>query len=159
MHKALAVNHNGFYYSEDLALPRRRARRAHRTERGSRLPRGAATLKAKLGQAPEMARAGGDFAPGERAQAVQPKPLDREAAHHRSIDDGAAQRCVAGAACAGQAAHETTGEAIARAGGIVNLLERIPRHGENGVVMHHHGHVLAALDHTSARATLENVVG
>src|SRR2546427_48983 len=60
---------------------------------------GAATLKAKLGQAPERARAGVDFARGERAQAVQPKPLDREAAHHRPIDDGAPQRCVAGAAC------------------------------------------------------------
>src|SRR2546428_13583854 len=99
MHKALAVNHKGFYYSEDLALPRRRAqrpRRAHTTERGSRLPRGAATLKAKLGQAPEMARPGGDFAPGDRQQAGHPNPRDREAAQNEPPADGAGQPRVAG---------------------------------------------------------------
>ncbi len=54
-------------------------------------------------------------------------------------------------------AHEAAGEAIARAGGVVHLLQRKRRHGKDAAVVHHHGAVFAALDHQRLGAELEDM--
>src|SRR5712692_2172868 len=93
------------------------------------------------------------------AQPVQTELFDGKAAQHRAVDHGAAQRCVTLIATSGEMAHEATGKAVARTGGIMRFFERECWNAEDPTLVHHHGAVFAALHNQRRRTHLENVLG
>src|SRR5580658_512669 len=93
-----------------------------------------------------------DFRACETAETIHAEHLAAEAAHHGAVDhrppqlgniDAAAIRLDA---LSGQVADEAAGEAIARAGGVENFLQQIPRRHEVAAAVEQHGAVFAALD-------------
>ena len=73
----------------------------------------------------EMADAIRDFAALELQQTFQPKLFHGETSENGSVDHREAQRIRVDFSGAGEIAHESAGKAIARAGGIVNFVQRI----------------------------------
>src|ERR1035438_8542558 len=112
----------------------------------------------KRGVVFELLIAGLDFFTGQGAEAVHPELLAAEAAHDGTVDHGAAQFgkieiAVGGRdAAAGQITDEAAGEAIARAGGVEDILQQIARDHEVLALAEQDGAVLAALDDQRVRA-------
>src|SRR5262245_51919642 len=83
-----------------------------------------------VGETDELPVAPVEVFAGERQQTARAEVLDHERAHDAAVDDGAAQPRRRRIARARQLAHESTREAVARAGRIGHFLERKRRHGE-----------------------------
>ena len=101
--------------------------------------------------------AGIDLGARERAEAVHAELFAAEAAHDGAVDHGTAQfgevhRAGFGIDTApGQVADEAAGEAVARAGGIEDILQQVTRGHEVAAVTEEDGTVLAALDDQGTR--------
>ena len=113
----------------------------------------------------ELLIAGLDFFAGQGAEAVHAELLAAEAAHHGTVDHGAAQFgkieiAVGGRdAAPGQVADEAAGEAIARAGGVEDVFQQIARHHEVVVAAEQDGAVFAALDDQRVRPHVHDLGG
>src|ERR1035437_464054 len=85
----------------------------------------------KIRESAEFFEAVIDFGSREGAESLHAKAFAAEAPHHGAIDDGAAQLAAADVialqieAFFGQVTKEASGEAIARAGGIENIFEKV----------------------------------
>src|ERR1700690_4320547 len=87
-----------------------------------------ALFRLKAGEFFELVEAGIDLRAGQGPKTVHAKLFAAEAAHHRTVDDGAADLGDGGVvldveAAAGHVSEEAAGEGIARAGGIEHVLE------------------------------------
>src|SRR5215468_4431842 len=116
-------------------------------------------LQLELREFKEVACSGVYLFALEFAEAFGAEFFDGKAAHDGAVDHGPAQGGVVRTAAAGEIAHETSGERVARTGWIVRFFERKCRDGEHTTLVHHHGAVFAALDDERFRAELENVTG
>src|ERR1044071_4105191 len=100
--------------------------------------------------------------PLELAETFHAELFAAEAAHHRTVNHGAAQFTPADVVffqiepLLGQVADEAARKAVARAGWIEDGLEQVPGHGEVRVFAKQHRAILAALDHQSMRTHAEN---
>src|SRR5579859_3423066 len=113
----------------------------------------------------ELFKSGIDFFTRERAEALHAEAFAAEASHHGPVNHRAAQHAAADVvaiqaeAVFGQIADESAGETIARASGIENVLQQIPRNDEIRIAAEQHGAVFAALDHQSMRPHIQNFFG
>src|SRR5579871_5506914 len=79
----------------------------------------------------EQAIARVDFLARQRLQTLGAELLDAKAAHHRSVDHGAAHFFLAGLLATGERSHESAGEGVAGAGGIDHFIQRIRGRAKN----------------------------
>ena len=100
-----------------------------------------------------------DFAALERGEALHAEFFHREASQHGTVNHRVAQCALVHFPRARQIAHETAGETVACAGGILHFFQRKCRHRKQEFLVHHDGAVLAALDHQGFRAHFEDFFG
>src|SRR5215469_11988312 len=100
----------------------------------------------------ELLIAGLNLVPRQIAETVDAELLAAEASHHAAVDHRAAKLGHIGRAASGfdslarQIPHEAAGEAIARAGGVEDLVEQVTGRHKVAVAMEQNGPVFAALD-------------
>ena len=98
-----------------------------------------------------------NFALLQFQQTLEAEFLDGETAEDGAVDHRASKRVAIYSASACEIAHETAGESVARAGGIVDFIERKCRNAKDPIVVDEHGAVFAALDDERFGAKLENL--
>src|SRR5690349_5827839 len=104
-----------------------------------------------------------DLVAGQRPEPVHAELFAAEAAHDRSVDDGALQFgkiqiSVAGRnAPAREVADEAAGEGIARAGRVEDVLEQVARRDEVAAAAEQDGAILAPLDDQGVRPHLQDL--
>src|SRR5687767_6527391 len=108
-------------------------------------------------QVPERAVTLGGTLPRELLDALHAEPLDGERGTHDAVDERPPQVRVVGVAAAREVAEEAAGERVARAGRILDLLQREGRRPEGAALGEEHGAVLASLHDEGARAELEDL--
>src|SRR5450759_2492076 len=119
----------------------------------------------KRGVVLELLITGLDLFTGQGAEPVHAELFAAEAAHHGTVDHGAAQFGKIEIAVrwrdapAGQISDEAAGEAIARARRVEDVFQQIARDHEVLALAEQDGAVLAALDHQRVRAHVHNLGG
>src|SRR5579885_2270399 len=99
----------------------------------------------EVGKAPELAAAILYLAPGQRLQPLDAERLHGEAGDGAAVDHRLLQRQRCDRFGLGQIADEAACEAVARAGRVVDLLQRVGRRGEVVVLGEEDDAVLALL--------------
>src|SRR5271168_1420502 len=85
----------------------------------------------KIRESSKFFEAGIDFSSCEGAESLHAKAFAAEAPHHGAIDDGAAQFAAADVVAFevetffGQVADKASGEAVARAGGVKDVFQKV----------------------------------
>src|SRR5271156_1595422 len=119
----------------------------------------------KLGEHPELLEAGVDVGASQGPEALHAEFLAAKTAEHGAIDYSAAQDLRIDVApfeieaAFGEIADESAREAVARAGGVKDLLEQITGDDEMLASMKKNSAVLAALDDQCARPHLVDLGG
>src|SRR5581483_2165034 len=108
-------------------------------------------------EAPELAAALLDLAPGQRLQALDAEGLHREAGDGAAVDHRLLQRQRRHRFGLRQVADEAAGEAVACTGWIVNLLQRVGRCSEVVVLGEEHDAVFALLHQHAPRPEGEDL--
>src|SRR5437879_1260349 len=102
-----------------------------------------------------------DLAASEVAEALRTKTLHGKRTHHSAVEHRALEHFAIEFRLTRDVAHESAGEAIARAGGINNFFDRQCRSAEgmqSSFLEKRGGAIFAVLDHEHARSVRENLL-